>query len=73
MNIYKQRDSLGAAFRIIPFEIKSLESLGVPPAVANFAGRQLKDGHSMKPADFMPGRRRDPDPEPDPMEHFGAM
>jgi twitching motility protein PilT len=37
VNIYKQRDSLGAAFRIIPFEIKSLESLGVPPSVANFA------------------------------------
>ncbi|MGE3811978.1 MAG: type IV pilus twitching motility protein PilT [Candidatus Nanopelagicales bacterium] len=37
VNIYRQRDSLGAAFRIIPFEIKSLESLGVPPAVSNFA------------------------------------
>ena len=37
VNIYRQRDSLGAAFRVIPFEIKSLESLGVPPAVANFA------------------------------------
>ncbi len=38
VNMYKQRDSLGAAFRVIPFEIKTLESLGVPPAVANFAG-----------------------------------
>ena len=28
---------VGAAFRLIPFEIKSLESLGVPPAVSNFA------------------------------------
>jgi twitching motility protein PilT len=37
VNIYRQRDSLGAAFRVIPFEIKTLESLGVPPAVANFA------------------------------------
>ncbi|MBI1377158.1 MAG: PilT/PilU family type 4a pilus ATPase [Frankiales bacterium] len=37
VNIYRQRDALGAAFRIIPFEIKSLESLGIPPAVANFA------------------------------------
>jgi twitching motility protein PilT len=37
VNLYRQRDSLGAAFRIIPFEIKSLESLGVPPSVANFA------------------------------------
>ncbi len=37
VNIYRQRESLGAAFRIIPFEIKSLESLGVPPTVSNFA------------------------------------
>jgi twitching motility protein PilT len=38
VNLYRQRDALGAAFRIIPFEIKKLESLGVPPAVAKFAG-----------------------------------
>jgi twitching motility protein PilT len=37
VNLYKQRDALGAAFRIIPFEIKALEELGVPPSVANFA------------------------------------
>ncbi|MDQ1628911.1 MAG: twitching motility protein PilT [Actinomycetota bacterium] len=37
VNVYRQRDALGAAFRIIPFEIKKLEALGVPPAVANFA------------------------------------
>jgi twitching motility protein PilT len=37
VNVYRQRESLGAAFRVIPFEIKSLESLGVPPAVSNFA------------------------------------
>ncbi len=37
VNIYRQRDALGAAFRIIPFEIKKLEDLGVPPSVANFA------------------------------------
>ena len=37
VNIYKQRDSVGAAFRIIPYEIKSLEDLGVPPSVSNFA------------------------------------
>ena len=37
VNVYRQRDSIGAAFRIIPFEIKSLESLGIPPSVANFA------------------------------------
>jgi twitching motility protein PilT len=37
VNVYKQRDSLGAAFRLIPYEIKKLEDLGVPPAVANLA------------------------------------
>ena len=37
VNLYRQRDALGAAFRLIPFEIKSLETLGVPAAVSNFA------------------------------------
>ncbi|HEX7106313.1 MAG TPA: PilT/PilU family type 4a pilus ATPase [Acidothermaceae bacterium] len=37
VNLYRQREALGAAFRLIPYEIKSLESLGIPPAVANFA------------------------------------
>jgi twitching motility protein PilT len=37
VNLYKQRDALGAAFRLIPYEIKKLEDLGVPPAVGNFA------------------------------------
>ncbi|MDT0164781.1 type IV pilus twitching motility protein PilT [Actinotalea sp. AC32] len=37
VNMYQQRDSLGAAFRVIPYEIKPLEALGVPPVVANFA------------------------------------
>ncbi|MHA3947743.1 type IV pilus twitching motility protein PilT [Cellulomonas bogoriensis] len=38
VNMYKQRDSVGAAFRMIPYEIRPLEQLGVPPSVANFAG-----------------------------------
>ena len=37
VNMYRQRDAIGAAFRLIPFEIKRLEDLGVPPQVANFA------------------------------------
>jgi twitching motility protein PilT len=37
VNIYRQRDAIGAAFRLIPYEIKPLEELGVPPTVANFA------------------------------------
>jgi twitching motility protein PilT len=38
VNLYQQRDSLGAAFRVIPYEIKPLDELGVPAVVANFAG-----------------------------------
>ncbi len=34
VNIYRQRDSLGAAFRLIPFEIKKLEDLGIPPSAS---------------------------------------
>lgn len=37
VNIYKQRDAMGAAFRLIPFEIKTLEDLGVPMQVSQFA------------------------------------
>jgi twitching motility protein PilT len=37
VNVYKQRDAMGAAFRLIPYEIKALEDLGVPPAVGNLA------------------------------------
>jgi twitching motility protein PilT len=37
VNFYQQRDSMGAAFRIIPTEIKPLEALGVPDSVARFA------------------------------------
>ena len=38
VNLYQQRDSLGAEFHVIPYEIRPLEELGVPPVVANFAG-----------------------------------
>src|SRR5690625_124072 len=37
VNIYRQRESVGAAFRLIPFEIKPLEELGIPASVAQFA------------------------------------
>lgn len=37
VNIYQQRDAVGAAFRVIPSEIKPLEELGVPPVVGSFA------------------------------------
>ncbi|AEI12319.1 MULTISPECIES: type IV pilus twitching motility protein PilT [Cellulomonas] len=38
VNLYQQRESIGAAFRVIPYEIKPLEDLGVPAVVANFSG-----------------------------------
>ena len=37
VNIFRQRDALGAVMRVIPFEIKALEDLGVPLSVADFA------------------------------------
>ncbi len=37
VNVYYQRDSIGAAFRLIPYEIKSLDSLGLPSVVADLA------------------------------------
>src|SRR3954454_9649799 len=33
VNVYWQRESLGAAFRLIPTEIKTLEELGIPSAL----------------------------------------
>ena len=37
LNVYFQRDSVGAAFRLIPQEIKPLEALGIPPQVSSLA------------------------------------
>jgi twitching motility protein PilT len=39
VNAYFQRSALGAAFRLIPFDIAPLESLGLPPSVADMATR----------------------------------
>ena len=39
VNVYFQRGSLGAAFRPIPQEIKSLEELGLPKAVEDMADK----------------------------------
>lgn len=38
VNFYQQRGAIGAAFRLIPTEIKQLKELGVPDVVAQFAG-----------------------------------
>jgi twitching motility protein PilT len=37
VNVFLQRDSMGAVMRVIPFEIVPLEELGLPPAVAGLA------------------------------------
>ncbi|MDQ3980769.1 MAG: Flp pilus assembly complex ATPase component TadA, partial [Actinomycetota bacterium] len=37
VNVFRQRDALGAVMRVIPFEIKALEDLGVPSSVATLA------------------------------------
>jgi len=37
VNVYFQRDAIGAAFRMIPFEIMSIEELQIPRQVEDFA------------------------------------
>ena len=42
VNVFQQRDALGTVMRLIPFEIKNLDTLGIPHAVKDFAA--LKRG-----------------------------
>jgi len=37
VNVYFQRDSIGAAFRLIPFDIRLVEELGLPSVVSDLA------------------------------------
>jgi twitching motility protein PilT len=39
VNAYFQRSALGAAFRLIPFDVVPLDTLGLPPIVADFANK----------------------------------
>jgi len=39
VNVFFQRETLGAAFRLIPTEIKTLEELGIPATLHALAGR----------------------------------
>jgi twitching motility protein PilT len=39
VNVYFQRESIGAAFRLIPHEIKGFDELGLPPALRDLAKR----------------------------------
>ncbi len=38
VNIFQQRDAVGAVMRVIPWEIISLEDLGMPEVITGFAG-----------------------------------
>ena len=42
VNVFQQRGSVGAVMRVVPWDIKSLESLGMPPIIDGFA--DLKRG-----------------------------
>lgn len=37
VNIFQQRESMGSVMRVIPFEIRNLDDLGLPPAIKEFA------------------------------------
>jgi twitching motility protein PilT len=37
VNVFQQRDAIGAVMRLIPFEIKNLDDLGLPQIVKEFA------------------------------------
>jgi len=37
VNVFQQRDAVGSVMRLIPFEIKNLDDLGLPAAVKEFA------------------------------------
>src|SRR5437868_6661770 len=39
VNAYFQRSAVAAAFRLLPFDVVPLETLGLPPVVAEFANR----------------------------------
>jgi twitching motility protein PilT len=39
VNAYMQRSAVGAALRLIPFDVVPLERLGLPPVVAEFANK----------------------------------
>jgi twitching motility protein PilT len=37
VNVFQQRDAVGAVFRVIPFEIKNIDDLGIPNVVMDLA------------------------------------
>lgn len=45
----------------------------VASTVANFSGKQLREGESLAPADFMPGGKQKEAEEVDPVTFFQAL
>jgi twitching motility protein PilT len=37
VNVFQQRGAMAAVMRVVPYEIKSIEELGLPPQITNFA------------------------------------
>jgi twitching motility protein PilT len=40
VNVYRQRDTLAAVFRVVPARVPAFSTLGLPPSVADFARRR---------------------------------
>ena len=60
VNVFLQRDAVGAVFRIIPFEIMPLEDLGLPPSVAQLRRRCRAASCSSPARPARASRRRSP-------------
>jgi len=41
VNVFFQRDSIGAVMRVIPMDILPIEKLGIPPVAASFHSSAL--------------------------------
>ena len=49
VNVYFQRETIGAAFRLIPAELKTLEELGIPHDAARARGEAARPGARHRP------------------------
>ena len=49
VNVYFQRETIGAAFRLIPAELKTLEELGIPTIAARAGGEAARSGARHRP------------------------
>src|SRR5205807_6427312 len=60
VNVYFQRESIGAAFRLIPAELKTLEELGIPSSLHQLAEKPR--GLAPVPGPTGPGNPTPPPP-----------